>query len=186
MVNLDTLKLCCEEVGHDRLIFSSFRGIDSADTIMRVLQTGIPRKLFAESLFAVVSQRLIRRLCPHCKEEIPAPPDLIRRLGLNPQSVKTIYRRRVHAPPEPGKRDRYEPCPYCLEIGYWGRAGIYDAIIVNDEIRQVILKNPSADAIRKAALKSGSRGFFTDGADLIGSGVTSFDEFRRVMQGRNE
>ncbi|MBO7726443.1 MAG: Flp pilus assembly complex ATPase component TadA [Thermoguttaceae bacterium] len=183
IVNLDTLKLCCEEVGHDRLIVSTFRGVDAADTIMRVLQTGVPRKLFADSLFAVVTQRLIRRLCPHCKEEIPAPPELIRRLGLNPQTVKTVYRRRVHAAPEPGQKDHYEPCPHCLEIGYWGRAGVYDVILVNDEIRQIITTNPSADAIRKAALKSGQRGYFTDGAELVASGVTSFDEFRRFMQG---
>lgn len=183
IVNLDTLKLCCEEVKHDRLIVTTFRGVDAADTIMRVIQTGVPRKLLADSLYAVVTQRLIRRLCPYCKEEIPAPPELVRRLGLNPQTVKTVYRRRVHTPPEPGQKDRYEPCPHCLEIGYWGRAGVYDVILVNDEIRQIITTNPSADAIRKAALKSGSRGYFTDGADLVGSGVTSFDEFRRFMQG---
>ena len=186
MINLETLKLCCEEVSHDRLIVSAFRGIDSADTIMRVLQTGVPRKLFADSLYAVVTQRLIRRLCPHCKEEIPAQPELVRRLGLNPQTVKTLWRRRVHAAPEPGQKDRYEPCPLCLEIGYWGRAGVYDVIIVNDEIRQIITAAPSADAIRKAALKSGSRGYFTDGADLVAAGVTSFDEFRRFMQGGNK
>ncbi|MCR5358952.1 MAG: Flp pilus assembly complex ATPase component TadA [Thermoguttaceae bacterium] len=183
IVNLDTLKLCCEEVGHDRLIVSTFRGTDAADTIMRVLQTGVPRKLLADSLFAVVTQRLIRRLCPHCKEEIPAPPELVRRLGLNPQAVKTIYRRRVQPPPEQGNKERYVPCPHCLEIGYWGRAGVYDVILVNDEIRQIIISNPSADAIRKAALKSGQRGYFTDGAELVASGVTSFDEFRRFMQG---
>lgn len=186
MVNLDTLKLCCEQVSNDRLIVTTFRGTDSADTIMRLLQTGVPRKLVADSLSAVVTQRLIRRLCPHCKEEIPAQPELLRRLGLNPQTVKTLYRRRVRPTLEPGQKDTYVPCPHCLEIGYWGRAGVYDTILINDEIRQIIMTQPSADAIRKAALKAGSRGFFTDGAQLVGDGITSFDEFRRFMQGGNK
>ncbi len=183
MINLPTMKLCCEEVNNERLIITTFRGADSADTIMKMLRTGINPKLLADSLIAVVTQRLIRRLCPHCKEEVQSHPEILRRLGLNPKTTPVLYRKRVRPVVEPGQKDTYVPCSHCMEIGYWGRAGVYDVITMTDEIRQIISTTPSAEAIRRAAAKSGNRGFFTDGAQLVGMGVTSFDEFRRFMQG---
>lgn len=182
MINLETLKLCCEEIQNDRLIVTTFRGVDSADTIMKMLRTGISPKLLADALTSVVTQRLIRRLCPKCKEAIPAQPEVLRRLGLNPQTTPTLYRKRVRPVVEPGQKDVYIPCSHCMEIGYWGRAGVYDVVNMTDEIRQIISTKPSADAIRRAAAKSGDRGYFIDGAQLVGAGITSFDELRRFMQ----
>lgn len=182
LVNTDTLQLCCEEVENDRLIITSFRGKNSADTIMRLLQTGIDPRLLAESLSAVVTQRLIRRLCPACKEEIPVNPAMLQKLGLPANAAEKLYRKRVRPTLEPGQKDTYVPCGECMEIGYKGRAGLYDIITVNDEIRKVIMTNPSEAAIRQAAQRAGNRTYLTDGAYLVASGTTSFDELVRVLK----
>lgn len=182
LVNAETLKLCCEEVSNNRLIMTTFRGTDSVDTILRMLKTGVDPKLLAESLSVVLTQRLVRRLCPACKEAVPANPEILRRLGL-PPTIETLYRKRVHAAPEPGQKDTYVPCPKCREIGYLGRAGIYDGIVVNDEIRQIMTTSPSAAALRQAAVKGKNHGYLYDGARMVAAGITSFEELARVLKG---
>lgn len=181
LVNTETLQLCCEEIANNRLIITTFRGRDSVDTILRMLKTGIAPKLLADSLAVVLTQRLVRRLCPACKEAIPANPQVLRRLGL-PATIETLYRKRVHAAPERGQKDDYVPCEKCREIGYWGRAGIYDGIVINDEIRQIMTTKPTAEALRQAAVKAKCRGYLYDGAQLIADGITSFEELARVMK----
>lgn len=183
LVNVDTLQLCCEEVENDRLIITTFRGQNSADTIMRLLKTGIAPRLLADSLAAVITQRLVRRLCLKCREEMPAHPELLRKLGLPPNATDHIYRKRIRPAVEPGQKDTYVPCDACMEVGYYGRAGIYDVIVINDEIRQIMASQPSEAAIRQAAQRAGCRGYLGDGALLVAGGVTSFDELARVLKG---
>ncbi|MBQ3453686.1 MAG: hypothetical protein IJG25_02355, partial [Thermoguttaceae bacterium] len=179
-VNVESLKLCCDEIKNERLIITTFRGVDSVDTILRMLKF-IDRDTLAGALTYVLNQRLVRRLCPECKEAIPAPAQVLRQLGL-PASIETICRKRVHTV-VPGQKDTYEPCPHCLEIGYKGRAGIYDGIIINDEIRQLIRTNPDPKLLRQAALRAKCRGFLSDAARLVADGTTSYEELVRVMKG---
>lgn len=180
MVNADTFKLCCEEVGNDRLIITTFRGRDSADTIVRMLKTGIRPQLLADSLLFVLSQRLVRKLCPVCREEIQANPAIVRRLGLPPTTEK-LWRKRGYTVSESGKNEHI-PCTACQEIGYRGRTGLYDGIVINDEIRQILISNPTEEAIRRAALKAGAKGYLSDGARLVAEGVTDFEELARVLK----
>lgn len=179
-VNVESLKLCCDEIKNERLIITTFRGNDAVDTILRMLKF-IDRDTLAGALTYVVSQRLVRRLCPECKEEIPVTAQMLRQLGL-PASIQTVYRKRVHTV-VPGQKDTYVPCPNCLEIGYKGRAGIYDGIVVNDEIRQLIRTNPDPKLLRQAANRAKCRGFLSDAARLVADGITSYDELVRVLKG---
>lgn len=179
-VNVESLKLCCDEIKNERLIITTFRGVDSVDTILRMLKF-IDRDTLAGALTYVLNQRLVRRLCPECKEAIPAPAQVLRQLGL-PASIETIYRKRVHTV-VPGQKDTYEPCPHCLEIGYKGRTGIYDGIVINDEIRQLIRTNPDPKLLRQAAVRAKCRGFLSDAARLVADGTTSYEELVRVMKG---
>ena len=182
VVNVEAFSTICRESQNDRLIYTTFRGRDSADTIIRMLKTGIDPKLLADSLTAVVTQRLVRILCPACKEEIPANPEILRKLGISPSFVSCLYRKRARPPVEAGQKINYVPCAECLEIGYKKRSGIYDIITVTDELRQVIVSNPTEEAIRRAAAKSGERGFLTDGARLVAWGATSFEELVRALK----
>ena len=181
IVNKETLRLCCDEIQNERMIITTLRAKTSAQALMLLLRIGVDPKVLADSLTAVVTQRLIRTLCPECKEEIPATEEMCRRVGIPPGRVKSFYRRRVHVPPETG-RDLYVPCKYCMETGYHGLAGLYDVIVVNDLIRQIMTTKPSEEAFQRAAMKTGGGTFLSDGVRMLAEGMTSFDELSRVLK----
>ena len=181
IVNKETLKLCCDEIQNERMIVTTLRAKTSAQALMLLLRTGIDPKLLADSLTAIITQRLIRTLCPECKEEIPATEEMCRRIGVPAGRVKSFWRKRVHVPPEQG-RDPYVPCKHCMETGYYGMAGLYDVIVINDQIRQIMTTKPSEEAIQRAAMKSGGGTFTADGVRMMIEGLTSFEELSRVLR----
>lgn len=178
MVNKESLELCCREIENQRLIISTLRAKDSAEAIVRLLKTGIDPQLLADSLTAVVSQRLVRILCPVCKDQIPANPEILRRLALSPEFVDCLFRPHVKT----GDLRSDPPCAECLDIGFKKRTGIYDVITITDEVRRVMATNPTEEAIRAAAARSGERGFITDGGRMVGWGATSFEELVRCLR----
>lgn len=179
LVNTDTLKLCCEEVEeNNRLIITTLRAKDAVDTILRMLAMKVPPQLLASALRTVISQRLIRKLCPDCKEVFEPQPALLQRLGLPPDRVTQLYR--VRSAPQPGEKQK--PCLSCNDIGYLGRTALCEVIEINDEIRKILVSNPAADAIRKASVQAGNRGFLFEGALLVAKGITSVEELARVMK----
>lgn len=188
LVNVESWTLCCDEVKNDRLIISTFRGNDAVSVIVGLLKFGVDPKQLADSLNSVITQKLVRRLCEMCREEIKPDPRLLAQLQLDPKTVGKIYRKRVHVPVEPGQRDFYEPCEDCRDIGYKGRVALFDVLEITDEMRQVIAADADLakkeDALRKLAFKSGQRGYLVDGARLIQKGVTSYDELVRCLKSK--
>ena len=178
LINTETFELCCNEIENNRLIITTIRAKDAADTMIRLLAMKIQPSLLASSITAVISQRLIRKLCPDCKEVFEPQPALLQRLGLPPGRITELYRAR--SAPQPGEKRK--PCLTCNDIGYSGRTALYEIIEVNDEIRKILVANPTADAIRKAATQSGQRGFLFEGSLLIAKGITSVEELSRVMK----
>ena len=184
MVNLDSWNLCIDEVKNDRLIITTHRASDSVGAIIDILKRGVEGARLADALTAVIAQRLVRRLCEDCKEEVQPAKQLADRLGL--QEGQSIYRKRVHEPVEPGQKDYYVPCERCRDIGYYGRIAVFDVLEINDEMRQIIASNVSLEqknqALRKAVMQSGQQGYLTDGLRLVKLGVTSIDEIQRAMK----
>ncbi len=185
MGGLESWKICCEEIKNDRLIISTARAKDSVGALIAILKAGVDKKDFADSVTAIIAQKLVRRLCEECKEEYQPTPQVLQSLGLDPKTEK-LWRRRVHEPVEPGERDYYVPCEACREIGYQGRVAIFDFLEINDEMRQIIAADADLvakdRALRRAALKSGQRGFLVDGARLVRKGITSVDELARCLK----
>ncbi|MBQ2557111.1 MAG: hypothetical protein II561_11225, partial [Thermoguttaceae bacterium] len=165
----------------------TFRGADSVDAIIGLLKFGVDPKELADALTSVIAQKLVRKLCDTCKEDIKPDPRVLQQLGLDPKTDK-IYRKRVHEPVEPGERDYYEPCEDCRDIGYKGRVAIFDVLEITDDMRQIIAADVDLDkknkALRQAAFKSGQRGYLVDGARLVKNGVTSYEELIRVLSGK--
>ncbi len=187
MVNLESWQLACDEVQNDRLIITTFRGADSVATIVGLLKFGVDPSMLANSLNSVITQKLVRRLCETCREEIKPDPRILQQLGLDPKTEK-IYRKHFHAPVEPGQRDFYEPCEDCRDIGYKNRVALFDVLEITDEMRQIIAANADLakkeQALRQAAMKSGQRGYLTDGARLVAKGVTSYEELVRCLKAK--
>jgi type II secretory ATPase GspE/PulE/Tfp pilus assembly ATPase PilB-like protein len=185
LVNGETVKLLCEQVLNERkLVITKLRSKESAEALLRVLLLKAPADLFSRSVTGVLNQRLVRKLCPDCKQAYEPPPALLQRLGIPPGRVKEFYRE--YQPPPPGeepKRKKGEPevCPTCRGIGYRGRIGVFELLVVNDELRQVLRKQPKLETLRAAARKTGTRSLQEEGILLVATGVTSLQELQRIL-----
>lgn len=152
--------------GH--LVLSTLHTNDAPGAIARLVDMGIEPFLVSSSVLMVCAQRLIRKICPHCKESFPVPPDVIRRLGLNPEEVASNTFCRGHG------------CSRCKETGFLGRMAILEVLQVSEALREQILTNTSAQAIRELALKEGMKTLKIAGLLKAKDGLTSLDEVLRV------
>ncbi|WP_036944665.1 ATPase, T2SS/T4P/T4SS family [Pseudobacteroides cellulosolvens] len=150
--------------GH--LVLSTLHTNDAPSTVTRLIDMGIEPFLASSSVVGIIAQRLVRRLCPKCKEEYT--PTLSDRQGLEigeDEDVK-IYTKKG--------------CPNCNNTGYRGRIAIYEIMTINSEIRDLVAKNVTSDTIKAAAIKSGMKTLRANCARLVLSGVTTVDEMVRV------
>ncbi|MCB9652581.1 MAG: type II secretion system ATPase GspE [Deltaproteobacteria bacterium] len=152
--------------GH--LVLSTVHTNDAPGAMTRLVDMGVEPFLVSSTLIGVIAQRLVRTLCPKCKTAYEPTTEEMREIGLKPTEGKVFYR-------EAG-------CHECLNTGYQGRAGIYELLVVNDEIRQLILKNTDAGTIKKAAVRNGMRTLLQDGARKALRGDTSIEEVLRVAK----
>ncbi|MCK4658670.1 MAG: Flp pilus assembly complex ATPase component TadA [Phycisphaerae bacterium] len=155
--------------GH--LVFSTLHTNDAPSAITRLIDMGIKPFLVASSIQAIMAQRLIRLICPECKEEDPAPDRyVLRLLGLTEEQLagKTIYR---------GKG-----CSRCSGTGYRGRQGIFEMLQMNSELRELAFNRAPSNQLRKAAIASGMRTLLDDGNLKILRGVTTPEEITRITQ----
>ena len=148
--------------GH--LVFSSLHTNDAASAVTRLVDMGVEPYLVASSVQAFIAQRLVRVICPHCKQEDEDPLVDIRReitlsLGLSGTQTVKIFRGRG--------------CDYCNSTGYYGRTAIYEVLELDSDIRSVILDKPRAEDIKRMAVTKGMRTLRQDGWQNVLSGVTT-------------
>jgi type II secretory ATPase GspE/PulE/Tfp pilus assembly ATPase PilB-like protein len=150
--------------GH--LVFSTLHTNDAAGALTRLVDMGVEPYLVASSLEAVLAQRLVRLLCPHCKQvdTTPEAGDYKLRIGIRPEA-------RVY---------RAVGCRECRHTGYHGRRAIFEWMDSSSEIRSLILKNGSTDAIRNSACRAGMKTLAEDGRRLVEEGVTTIEEVLSV------
>jgi type II secretory ATPase GspE/PulE/Tfp pilus assembly ATPase PilB-like protein len=180
MASLEILQLCCQEVDMHRLFVTTIRAKDGVEAILRFLATKISPQQFISKLNGVINQRLIRKLCPACKEPYQPTPQLLQQLGLRPDQVKEFYRTRTPLP-EPEERKR-GICPKCNGIGYHGRMALFELLVMSDSVRALILSNPNPAVIRQQFAKEGQTGFLYEGIHLLLKGETTVEELSRVMK----
>ena len=150
--------------GH--LVFSTLHTNDAAGAVTRLVDMGVEPYLVASSLEAVLAQRLVRVLCPHCK-------------AVDDSALAQSYRKRL-ALTQAVTFYRAVGCRECRHTGYHGRRAIFEWMDTNTEIRQLILRNASTDLIRSAAVRSGMRTLAADGGRLVQAGVTTIEEILSV------
>ena len=152
--------------GH--LVFSTLHTNDASGALTRLVDMGIEPFLTASSMAASIAQRLVRTVCSRCKVPFEPPKELLERIGLDRNKKYTFYE---------GKG-----CRHCRGTGFRGRMGIFEILLVDDQIRELILKKASAEEIKKAAIKSGMKTLREDGLLKVQEGITSLDEVIRVTQ----
>lgn len=150
--------------GH--LVLSTVHVRDSIGAIFRLLDLGVEPYLVANSVSTIIAQRLIRLLCDSCKRGIRPTPSQNMRMGRFIEGVATIY--------------TPTGCPACLKTGYFGRRAIFELLECTDELRDVILQQPTIQEIRTAVRRGLFNSLQQSGYQLVGQGVTSVEEIERV------
>jgi general secretion pathway protein E len=150
--------------GH--LVLSTLHTNDSCGAIGRLLDMGSEPFLVASSLLAVMAQRLVRRLCPHCREQYEMTDEELKELGLSPTQISSRLAYK------PGTK----PCEHCQDNRYQGRTGIHELLVINDPIRSLILQRVDSSSIRAEAQKHGFETLRIDGARKVLAGETSVEE----------
>jgi type II secretory ATPase GspE/PulE/Tfp pilus assembly ATPase PilB-like protein len=172
----EAAKLLFNEVrDEDRLVITTVRAKDAAEALVRMLQQKVPQRDFAAIATAVLCTRLIRKLCDTCKVAYAPTPDLLKKLGIPQGKVEALYR-------QPKPEEIEKPCPECGNLGFKGRTGLFELLIVDDKIREILVKQPQVELLRKAARAAGMRTFQEEGLLLVAKGVTSLAELQRVLK----
>lgn len=166
--DLETAEIAVEAALTGHLVLSTLHTNDSLGTIIRLVDMGIERFLIASSVIGVVAQRLIRKICTHCKESYVPAPESLREIGMDPSKVTQFYRGRG--------------CQQCFNTGYSGRIGIYEVLEVTPQLSEAILKDVGAVELQKIAQEEGLRLLRTDGMEKVKSGITTIEEVLRVTK----
>ena len=152
--------------GH--LVFSTIHTNDAPSTIMRLVDMDIERYLISSSLVLVLAQRLARKICPRCKQEINIPPNALIELGFSEEDAKNM------------KVYKGKGCEYCNNTGYKGRVALYEVMPISDRIKEMILNEASVAEIREEAIKEGMSTLRMSGLKKIKEGVTTIEEVANV------
>jgi type IV pilus assembly protein PilB len=153
--------------GH--LVLSTVHTNDAASAVTRLIDLGLEPFMVASSLVSVVSMRLVRTLCPRCRESYEVNASNLNRLGARDLGEGTVT------------LSRGRGCPHCRETGYHGRTGIYEVLEVSDVVRSLIAQNAPDSAIRQAAVENGMRTIGEDGLKKVMAGRTTLEEVTRVV-----
>ena len=158
--------------GH--LVLSTLHTNTAASAVVRMQDMGVERYLITSTVNGVLAQRLVRRLCVHCKTPVQPDPALLQSSGLG----------RFLPPGAPIYEAR--GCDHCRGTGYQGRTGIHELLVVDEAMRSAILQGLDASALQSIAVKAGMYTLYDDGLRKVAAGVTSLDEVLRATQDQGD
>jgi type II secretory ATPase GspE/PulE/Tfp pilus assembly ATPase PilB-like protein len=163
----ETVEVCMQAALTGHLVLSTLHTNDAPSALTRLLDLGVAPYLVGSTVEAVLAQRLTRRLCGECAVEVSAPGDVreeMRRDGVEGDVIRLAV-----------------GCPACRGTGYRGRTGIFELLVVDDEMREAVTRRVGAGPLRRLALERGMRPLRADGWRQVVAGVTTVEEVRRVL-----
>ncbi len=165
--DLETAEIAAQSSLTGHLVFSTLHTNDSPATIARLLDLGIEPFLLTATIEGIIGQRLVRKICPNCKTAFEPDEGQLKELRLTEEEIK-------------GKKFYYgRGCSKCNGTGYKGRIGIFEIMVFNDEIRELIMNRASTNVLRVAALKSGMKPLRDNGLAAIYDSITTIDEIAK-------
>lgn len=174
--DLETAEIAIRVALTGHLIFSTLHTNDAASAVTRLVDIGVEPYLVASSIEAFIAQRLIRVICLECKEEDKEVPGEVRNIIINDLGLKS-NRFKVF---------KGKGCSSCNFTGFWGRTAIYEILIVNEKIKDLIVKKTPSSRIKKAAIASGMRTLRQDGWQKVLDGVAAPEEVMQVTSAEEE
>ncbi len=167
----ETAQIAIQAALTGHLVLSTLHTNDAPSSITRLIDMGIEPFLIASSIVIVIAQRLVRILCPKCKQQYTPPPELIKRLGIAPEEAKkiTFY--------------QAKGCDECGNTGYKGRMPIFEIMKMTDAIARLTMERADTSVIRKQAIADGMTLLVQDGVRRITEGLTTIEEVLAVATG---
>jgi len=168
--DLETAEISIRIALTGHLVFSTLHTNDAASGITRLVDIGIQPYLVCSSVECFIAQRLVRVICPECKSKIPAPTNILKKLGAKEKDLSgaTFFK---------GKG-----CESCRFTGYKGRTAIHEFLVIDDDIRDIVLKMLPSEEIKKKAVSNGMRTLQMSGLEKVKKGITTIEEVIRVTQ----
>ncbi len=164
--DMDTVEIAVQASLTGHLVFSTLHTNDAAGALTRLVDMGVEPFLISSSLLGVLAQRLVRTICPGCKEPYRPEESILRAYGLT----------------DDDRLFRGKGCPACMESGYLGRTGIFELLIIDNEMRHLITSGTDSVTMKEAAVEGGMISLFEDGLRKVKAGVTTLNEVLRVTQ----
>jgi len=180
--------LAASVLSQDVAVWLRSEAKSTVEALLRHMQNSKNPNQFAENVRFVTNQRLARRLCPHCKQEIRVQPKLIQQLGGDPRKQTTIFQAFRLPPPEQrvdqnGKPIEFPTCQTCGGLGHVGRIALFEMLTINDEVRQVLQETPKPNAIEAIAKRSNAKMPMASSAwRLVLLGVISLQEAQAALK----
>ena len=171
----ETTDLAIQAALTGHLVFSTLHTSNAAGALPRLIDLGAENFLLASTMTAILGQRIIRKICDHCKESFDPPPQLI-------EQMKQVLGLLFPKTDAPIKFYRGKGCAECGGGGYMGRVGIFEVLIISEKVGQLILTHPDSDSVEKQAVTEGMITLMQDGYLKVLIGVTTMEEVLRVAQ----
>lgn len=162
----ETAHIAVESALTGHLVFSTLHTNDAPSAINRLTDMGIEPFLTASAVSGVLAQRLVRRLCPKCKEKFVPDESMLKSINVKMNASHAFY--------------RAKGCPHCSNKGYKGRLAIYELLTVNEDIKKLTMERASSGRIKEAAIENGMRTLRQDGISKVLQGLTTVEEVVRV------
>lgn len=163
----ETAEIAVQAAMTGHLVFSTLHTNDAAGALTRLVDMGVEPFLISSSVIGILAQRLVRVICEKCKHSYEPPEEVLKGLGLI-EKVKELFK---------GKG-----CKHCKDMGYKGRIGIFELLVINEDMKKLIVDKASSDVIKKKAVETGMKMLRDDGLDKAVKGVTTADEVIKATQ----
>jgi len=163
----ETARIAMQAAITGHLVFSTVHTQNTTGTIFRLLDLGVEPYLVAQALHVVVAQRLVRQLCPYCKQAVKPTPKQLEKIGQSTAGIERVYEPRG--------------CVRCLHTGFSGRRAIFELLTATDELRELIPKNPSPSQLQAALASTPFQTLHQSGYALAAEGIVGLDEIDRVI-----
>ncbi len=170
----ETAQIAVQSALTGHLVLSTLHTNTAASAVVRMTDMGVERYLITSTVNGVLSQRLVRRLCEQCRRPAELPAEIVASSGL----ARFL---------QPGQSPMSAPgCAACRGSGYWGRAAIHELLVVDEPVREAILRGADASQLHEIARKGGLVTLYEDGLRKVAAGVTSLEEVLRVTQDQSD
>ncbi len=168
--DLETAEIAIQAALTGHLVFSTLHTNDAASAVTRLIDMGIEPFLITSSVLAIMAQRLVRTICPYCKQPMDMNAEVMKELSVNEADLNRAV------------LCEGKGCEKCLDTGYLGRLGVFEIMKISEKIKQVILTTSDSNALKQVAVQEGMRTLRQEGADKVLKGISTPEEILRVTQ----